>query len=45
MPVRIRLMYGLAAAVATLLTIAHGQADNVRLAPAAQAAAPSAQAR
>jgi|GEM_PF-2285868 len=45
MPLRIRVMYLLAAAVATLLMAAHAQADNVRSGPAVQAAAPSARAR
>ena len=45
MPLRIRVMYSLAAAVAALLMAAHGKAENVRPGPVAQAAAPSAGAR
>ena len=42
MPLRIRVMYFLAAAVAILLMAAHGEADRVRPRPVVQAAAPSA---
>ena len=45
MPLRIRVMYLLAIAVASLLTVAHSRADHAPAGPAAQAAAPLARAQ
>lgn len=45
MPLRIRVMYLLAAGAATLLMVAHSHANNARSALVTQTAAPEARAR